>query len=453
MTIEKLMLENVRCFAGRNEFNIRPLTFLVGENSTGKSTALGCFQVLSTFLDDGTIDFNKEKEPYKMGAFRDIVRKSSPENKNFTIGFGLKSETGSVNAEVMLRNADDADVDRSGLVVNQIKLKFAKGDVILEPAKKRGVKRSILFSIPFYMSSHGIEHAIDKGRDVFKVKTFSPFKALLDFSVFRRMEYNPDFFERGRGGEKSEASAALAKFLMENKADDYLRFMRKGGVSVQSIAPIRSKPERTYDPKNSSESSEGGEIPELLLRLSQRKEWDGFREKLIGFGEKAGLFDDIAIRKLKLGGVDPFRLEFRIRGRGKFNILDVGYGVSQALPILVKAFRGHGKILLLQQPEVHLHPRGQAELSTLFVNMVNTTESSFVIETHSDAMINRARIEIMQGNIKPEDVSLVYLSSEPRSPKVRVHNIRFDENGNMLDVPNGYRQFFLNESDKLLGFK
>ena len=51
MNIRKLIIEDVRCFAGRQEFDIRPLTFLVGENSTGKSTILGCFDTLISFCE------------------------------------------------------------------------------------------------------------------------------------------------------------------------------------------------------------------------------------------------------------------------------------------------------------------------------------------------------------------------------------------------------------------
>ena len=74
MNITQFTMEEVRCFAERQEFNIRPLTFLVGENSTGKTTALACFQVLANYLSEGEIDFNSK--PYSMGIFRDIVRNS-----------------------------------------------------------------------------------------------------------------------------------------------------------------------------------------------------------------------------------------------------------------------------------------------------------------------------------------------------------------------------------------
>ena len=76
---------------------------------------------------------------------------------------------------------------------------------------------------------------------------------------------------------------------------------------------------------------------------------------------------------------------------------------------------------------------------------------SFIIETHSDYMIDRARIEIRKGNIRPEDVSLIYL--EPKRNVVKVHNISFDKMGNMEGVPQHYREFFMTEYRRLMGFE
>ena len=66
-------------------------------------------------------------------------------------------------------------------------------------------------------------------------------------------------------------------------------------------------------------------------------------------------------------------------------------------------------------------------------------------------MIDRARIDIIRGNILPEDVSLIYF--EPKGNIVKVHNISFDKMANMIGVPSHYGEFFLKESKRLLGFK
>ena len=65
-------------------------------------------------------------------------------------------------------------------------------------------------------------------------------------------------------------------------------------------------------------------------------------------------------------------------------------------------------------------------------------------------MISRARIGIIKGNIRPEDVSLIYF--EPKGNVVKVHNIGFDRDANLIGAPTNYRDFFLRESKQLLGF-
>ena len=220
---------------------------------------------------------------------------------------------------------------------------------------------------------------------------------------------------------------------------------------IHSLAPIRSKPKRTYDPLKETETPDGSEIPMTLINLkaSSEQEWEDLKKQLLNFGHASGLFCDIELRELGDSRGDPFQLKVKVRGSSA-NLVDSGYGVSQVLPVLVRIFRNRGTRFLLQQPEVHLHPKGQAELVSLFVDNNRTHKNSFVIETHSDHMINRIRIEIMKGKIKPEDVSLIYL--EPVGNQVKTHNICFDAQANMINVPDGYRDFFLKESDELLGF-
>ena len=143
--------------------------------------------------------------------------------------------------------------------------------------------------------------------------------------------------------------------------------------------------------------------------------------------------------------------------------MDVGYGVSQSLPIVVDVVsaresspgargrrRSNGRSFLLQQPEVHLHPRGQAELASLFIEAFKKNNDRFLIETHSDYIIDRVRISVRKRKLKPEDVSVLYF--EPKGRAVTIHDMTLDEHGNLLGVPLGYRDFFVKESDELLGF-
>ena len=235
-------------------------------------------------------------------------------------------------------------------------------------------------------------------------------------------------------------------------ADDLFNLLYKDTISLISVAPVRSKPKRTYDfITPGSYDSEGGDVPMILMRLHNQnpKSWEKLRKKLVEFGKISGLFSSIEIEPY--GNIDdPFRIHFQIKDV-QSNIRDTGYGISQALPILTNLFLSpDDSRFLLQQPEVHLHPKAQAALSSLFIESIKSSGKSFLIETHSDYMVDRARIEIQKGNIPPDQVSLIYLES--LQDRVQVHNISFDKQGNLLNVPEGYGKFFLKESDALLGF-
>ena len=116
---------------------------------------------------------------------------------------------------------------------------------------------------------------------------------------------------------------------------------------------------------------------------------------------------------------------------------------SQILPLpadLLLSTKGHG--FLIQQPEVHLHPKAQAEFGTLVSNLAKKNQN-FVIETHSDFILERIGLEIKKGNLNKEEV--VILVFEPNEPEVMVHPIYLGADGSPTDAPPSYRKFFLEE--------
>ena len=163
------------------------------------------------------------------------------------------------------------------------------------------------------------------------------------------------------------------------------------------------------------------------------------------------MFTDIKVKTHGRQMSDPFQLQVKVRSATQANIMDVGYGVSQSLPILVDILSERRQAFILQQPEVHLHPRGQAQLASLFVESVRKSKNRFLIETHSDYIVDRVRIHVRRGDLAAEDVSLLYF--EPHGNAVRVCNMTLDEFGNLQDTPSGYREFFARETDRLLGFE
>ena len=89
-------------------------------------------------------------------------------------------------------------------------------------------------------------------------------------------------------------------------------------------------------------------------------------------------------------------------------------------------------------------------MGTLFCQ-VAAGGRQIVVETHSDYLIDRVRMDVRDGttDLKPEDVSILYF--EPGDLDVKIHSIHIDQLGNVLDAPPGYRQFFTDEMMKSIG--
>ena len=433
MNITQFTMEEVRCFNERQTLEIRPLTFLVGENSTGKTTALACFHVLANYLRGQGVDFNAD--PYSMGTFRDIVRNSSPKKKTFKLGFTAK-----YNNEDIKKTIEFVEKKaRVEPVVNSITLKLTDGEIIVRSEDKMDEKLLHLASFKPEQNWYRIVCNTDR---------------LNKYSIFF---FFPPFTRESEGEITFKEYFKKKTYKLECGPWDVFRDM-----SVFSTSPVRSRPKRTYDPTREFDDPEGSDVPMYLMRIeaTDKQNWEALKTQLVEFGRNSGLFENIDVKNFGRALGAPFQLQVKVRGP-KANITDVGYGVSQILPILVQilnpsisknAQRDPRQLFfsLLQQPEIHLHPKAQAELSSLLVKLANKGDQSFIVETHSDYMIDRARIEIIRGNIRPEDVSLIYF--EPKGRVVNVHNISFDKMANMIGVPPHYGEFFLKETNRLMGF-
>ena len=432
MSITQFTMEEVRCFGERQTLEIRPLTFLVGENSTGKTTALACFQVLANYLRGEGVDFNAD--PYSMGIFKDIVRNSRPKAKAFKLGFTTETVEWIIEFSEKTSGIEPA--------INSLNLKFSDGEIVFKIGDDTMVRPARLASFDKKHNYYEIDWDID---------ILNRFHS---YAISRFFDSEPKLFFEG----SAEGKTALANYMERLQNSEKWRYDPWSigyWLSVFSTSPIRSRPKRTYDPTREFNDPEGSDIPMFLTRVeaTQQKEWEKLKTQLVEFGKSSGLFQNIEIKNLGRSLGAPFQLKFKVRGPNA-NIVDVGYGVSQILPILVQILKSdpsEATYFLLQQPEVHLHPKAQAELSSLMVKLANDSDRSFILETHSDYMISRARIDIIRGNIRPEDVSLIYF--EPKGNVVKVHNIGFDKMANLIGAPTNYRDFFLKESKRLMGFK
>ena len=216
--------------------------------------------------------------------------------------------------------------------------------------------------------------------------------------------------------------------------------VRNGIQRAIHVPGLRGSPERIY---RKSAPVAGHEFPDTFenyiasLVSSWQEEGNGEIEQLGSMFSELGLTSAVLAQ-----GINDAQAELRV-GR-KLNqepprsdlvdIADVGFGVSQVLPVLVALLASEGgQLVYIEQPELHLHPRAQHALAKILVDAANRG-IRLVIETHSSLLLIQIQTLVAKGYIDPELVSLHWFSRD-REGVTSIDSADLDENGAFGEWP------------------
>ena len=435
--LQELTLTNFRCFHDEQIASLAPLTLLVGDNSTGKTSFLAAlraaFEIGHQYIEP---DFRQP--PYDLGSFSDIAYSSSKQAVSsdfFEIGVVT---TGSENNPFRLKVTFRPRVVEPTPVL----LTWSRGDLWIK----------------FSLTEAGDWHIeFGSSRGSWRLDDVGYHRHLRSLQPLRRLELERLYDLRVEDQNVTKISGPfehpdehLIRHI-DNLVMDITRMYRRPPLASSAI---RSQPLRTYDHIRPAPDPDGAYVPSYFasVQIQDPEQWHELKLNIEEFGQASGLFDEVFLNRLGTSVAGPFQMEIGKKGGPRRNLIDVGYGVSQALPVLAELFRPEGpSTFLLQQPEVHLHPSAQAALGSLFCTTA-AIDRQLIVETHSDYILDRILLDIRdkRTELKPDDVSILYFEREGMD--VTIHSIHIDDEGNVLDAPDGYRSFFKSELQRVIDY-
>lgn len=216
------------------------------------------------------------------------------------------------------------------------------------------------------------------------------------------------------------------------------RLLEEALGTLFPMGPFRRPPERWYIFTGTSPIDvgyKGDHLPDLLFRrpelVRSANKW--LKRLEIGY--------ELLVRPVGDRDSDLFEvrlLDNRREAQVEVGLADVGFGISQILPFIVQALASQNQCISIEQPEVHIHPRLQADLADLVAEATKPPYGHrFLIETHSEHLVLRLQRLVREKNLTPRDVSVYYVARGPHgSSAVR---LRLDDQGDFVDEwPDGF---------------
>ena len=456
--MDSITVSSYRCFGGEQTGRLAPITLLVGENSTGKSSLMAMIRAMWDAVYADRVP-NFKEEPYDLGSFDEIVHDTG--------GRGTRAESFAARFEVRHLMPGSGTGSKS----YRAEVEFGPQHAAPAPVRRRISSDGYWLEQDLSQAGFG---GIRCGSPQGEWRREAPDgpRAFAAYATDVLPPLDSAMWQLRRGTVENRPAAppieplpGSPEFTTEIAEEIEQRISRFSGGRIRqsrrpararpfASAPTRSRPRRTYDPARVAPDAEGDYVPTYLawLSLHEPDAWKQLKYRLEEFGSAAGLFDEITVRRLGKTASHPFQIQVRKHDKRRkgplHNLADMGYGVSQVLPLATELLRDDSpREILVQQPEVHLHPSAEAALGTLLCEVAvdRRRDRRLIVETHSDFIIDRVRMSVRDGlgGLKPKDVSILYF--ERSGLDATIHTLRVDERGNLLNVPPGYRQFFLKE--------
>ncbi len=435
--LENISLKNFKAFNSLENLDIKPITILSGTNSCGKSSLLQSILLLKQTLESQSLDQTLllNGRFARLGTFENIIFHKKPENKvELKFSFSIRKEDfpsfqrkrilpldmflRDLFPSKRLRSMGDKPIEYSisykvvlKTIVSKSKKYHLKPVLVdeIELITKTIGKEKEIISQAFVKASHKENESYElswenvtryyrtvdndeeteyKGNKIVKIEFSNLFPTVIS---------SPD------AEEVRHKSSYRDAYIVLRRANDFLQSLLS---SYSYIGPLREEPSRRYIYENEIiEIGNKGEnaayiyLSESDKSVSEHYFYNSKNDSFEKADKKLKLSEAVQkwldLMNIKKFSPEPqqeiiyLNLNASPLDSTRVSIADVGFGVSQVFPIVLEGLRmPRGSTLLLEQPEIHLHPNLQMDMADYFISLA-LSGKRVVVETHSDHIINR----------------------------------------------------------------
>lgn len=399
----QLRLINFKAWEDTGEVSLKPVTMLLGTNSSGKSTLIQSLLLLKQTAQspDRTIHLNlggdEINDLFNFGDFENVLRQGAFNPRHFTVAFSFQSPAIESRVSGGCFSCVYGQNSAGGVAIQDWLVKTGNHQF-------RSVRR-------------------EKGA----------------YSIMVGDESQPRGKGRHLSPERSVSLSAEAIAMLGQDGpllEDLSLSIRRELEKIIYLGPLRRKPERDYvwnKSKPGEVGSDGHRAIDVLLSSALMKGDDQNRiiEGVSKWLVRMKVADKLEVKQLGRST----RYELVVHRDGvEANLRDVGIGISQVLPVLTIAyFAPLGSTIILEEPEIHLHPLAQSVLAELFVEVSKERNVQFIVETHSEHLFRRMQTLIAKQQITTKDAAMYFVERDGKN--ARMKQLDLDSFGTVKNWP------------------
>lgn len=401
MAISSVCIGNFKGFRNEEEIKLYPITVIVGANSSGKSSLIHSLAALAQTArvtkDSRPLVLDDDNAYVHLGRFIEVIHSKSYQDL-ITLGIGVDS---------------------------------VRHLVLDEKGRHKAATAPGSWKVGFKCTKRTQEIAIEKGQ--FEIGKFG-----FDLSKSKK-----NYLIKNRGTGEAISTTREAGFTFDINPSPLVRggnpipFFPFRGLQTQVtrelrstlyLGPFRQPPARRYATRGASPTEVGamGEAAVTLLANEAIQSRSRPHAKQIHkWLQELGLAKSLDVARI--GTSDLFDVVLELPGGGVFPLADLGYGLSQILPVLVQcSFAPNNSTLLFEQPEIHLHTLSSRKLAAVFRETVRQKSASIILETHSPELVKQFFSDIRSGVLKKDEFGLYRISREGGCSSIRLVDVGTD---------------------------